>query len=109
MDTIEPVELQKLRESGRKLFLVDVRNPDEYAEIRATGTALYPLPEFDPGSVIEAHEAGGFDDEQIYVICRSGARSATACDHLEAAGAKAVNVTGGTLAWNAAGLPVENG
>ncbi len=109
METIEPAELEKIRSSGRKVFLVDVRNPDEYEEIRATGTSLHPLPEFDPEAVRKEHADGGFDEEKIYVICRSGARSANAAGQLEDAGMKAVNVTGGTLAWNAAGLPVENG
>ena len=87
METITPAELEKMRASGRKLFLVDVRNPDEYAEIRAKGAVLFPLPEFDPEAVKDAFEAGDYDEkDKIYVICRSGARSATACGHLEGAG-----------------------
>ncbi|MCR9141253.1 MAG: rhodanese-like domain-containing protein [bacterium] len=109
METIEPADVEKMRASGRKLFLVDVRNPDEYQEIRAKDAVLYPLPEFDADAVGEAFKAGDFDEEKIYVICRSGARSANAVGQLESVGVKAVNVTGGTLAWNAAGLPVENG
>ena len=107
METIDPVALEKIRASGRKVFLVDVRNPDEYEEIHATGAVLFPLPEFDPEEVRAALQAGNFDEDKIYVICRSGARSANACGQLEQAGMPAVNVTGGTLAWNAAGLPVE--
>jgi rhodanese-related sulfurtransferase len=97
-----------MRSSGRKILLVDVRNPDEFEEIRAKDAQLYPLPEFDPEAVRSAHQTGGYE-EKIYVICRSGARSATACGHLEQAGMRAVNVAGGTLAWHAAGLPVEHG
>jgi rhodanese-related sulfurtransferase len=108
METIHPQEVEQMRSSGRKVLLVDVRNADEYEEIRAQGALLFPLPEFDPEAVRAEHQAGGYE-EKIYVICRSGARSATACGQLEQAGMKAVNVTGGTLAWNAAGLPVEHG
>ncbi|MEQ9365287.1 MAG: rhodanese-like domain-containing protein [Leptospirales bacterium] len=109
MEIIDPADVENMRAGGRKLFLVDVRNPDEYEEIRAKGAVLFPLPELDPEAIREAHQAGGFDEEKIYVICRSGARSANAAGQLEAAGMQAVNVTGGTLAWDAAGLPVEKG
>lgn len=108
MEIIDPADVEKMRSSGRKIFLVDVRNPDEYEEIRAKDAVLFPLPEFDPEAVRKAHTAGGFE-EKIYVICRSGARSANAAGQLEETGMQAVNVSGGTLAWNAAGLPVENG
>ena len=44
----------------------------------------------------------------IYVICRSGNRSATATRALVAAGLDAYNVAGGMNAWTDAGLPVSH-
>ncbi|HBR57148.1 MAG TPA: MBL fold metallo-hydrolase, partial [Blastocatellia bacterium] len=42
------------------------------------------------------------------VICQSGYRSSIAASMLESAGfANVFNVTGGTAAWIASGLPVE--
>jgi rhodanese-related sulfurtransferase len=48
-------------------------------------------------------------DRPVYVICRSGGRSAKAVEHLRSQGIDAVNVTGGTLAWIEAGNAVETG
>jgi rhodanese-related sulfurtransferase len=45
----------------------------------------------------------------VYVICKSGGRSAKAVEHLRANGVDAVNVAGGTLAWIEAGNAVETG
>jgi rhodanese-related sulfurtransferase len=45
-------------------------------------------------------------DRPVYVVCRSGARSANACGFLRASGVDAINVTGGTLAWIEAGFDV---
>mgnify|MGYP001796146113 CR=1 FL=1 len=104
MEAMSPQEVQKLREDGRKILLLDVRNEDEYAEVHAKDVILHPLPTLDVDEVKEIHENGGYEDT-VYCICRSGARSQTACGQLEAAGMKTVNVTGGTLAWVAAGLP----
>ncbi|MEZ4316197.1 MAG: rhodanese-like domain-containing protein [Myxococcota bacterium] len=44
----------------------------------------------------------------ILVICRSGGRSGSAAAHLAQLGFEQVfNLSGGMLAWNAAGLPLE--
>ena len=52
-----------------------------------------------------------YPGEPLYVICKSGGRSAQACAAFAAAGFadQVVNVEGGTLAWAAAGLPVVKG
>jgi len=83
--------------------LVDVREPDEYEEARAPGARLIPLGEV-------ADRIGDFPtDTTVYVICKSGGRSARAVEHLRANGVDAVNVTGGTMAWIEAGHPVDTG
>lgn len=79
--------------------LLDVREPDEYAEVHAAGATLIPLGEL-PARAGEVPTSG-----TVYVICRSGARSARAVAFLREAGVDAVNVGGGTLAWVEAGLP----
>ena len=87
-------------------FFLDVRNPDEYEEIHATGTHLLPLPELDEQS-ITALNLG--KETSIYIICRSGARSMKACQIFNDLGyTDLTNVEGGTIAWHQAGLPVEN-
>lgn len=83
--------------------LIDVREPDEYAAVRAAGATNIPLSEF----VARASEID--PDQDIYLICKSGGRSAQAGEYLEQAhGWDGVhNVTGGTTAWVEAGLPHE--
>lgn len=83
--------------------LIDVREPDEYTEARAPGARLVPLGQL-PDRMGEIPT-----DQTVYVICRSGGRSAKAVEHLRANGVDAVNVAGGTMAWIEAGHTVETG
>jgi hypothetical protein len=55
-------------------------------------------------------ERNGLSGKAVYVICRSGNRSSKACEKFHACGLdEVVNVEGGTLAWDEAGLPVQRG
>lgn len=83
--------------------LIDVREPSEYEEARAPGARLVPLADV-PDRLGEIPT-----DRTVYVICRSGGRSARAVEYLRGNGVDAVNVTGGTLAWIESGAPVESG
>lgn len=47
-------------------------------------------------------------DRDYVTVCRSGARSGVAAWQMRAAGYKVVNMCGGLLAWQRAGLDVEN-
>lgn len=80
--------------------LIDVRSPDEYAEAHVPGAVNVPL-----ADVLAAPQR--FADQDLYVICRSGGRSATAADAVNAAGARAVSVAGGTAGWIDAGHEVK--
>ncbi len=52
----------------------------------------------------------GTKDDPLYLICRSGSRGRQACEQFLAAGYhNVVNVEGGTLEWERAGLPVVRG
>lgn len=83
--------------------VLDVRMPDEYEESHVPGAVLIPLPEL-PDRLADAP-----DGDPLYVICRSGARSRSACELLVAAGRSVANVGGGTLAWIESGRPVAIG
>lgn len=101
---IPAIDISALRpkvDAGEPLF--DVRQPDEYEEAHAPGARLVPLAEV-PERLDEFPT-----DRTVYVICRSGGRSAKAVEHLRANGVDAVNVEGGTLAWIEAGNAVEQG
>ena len=103
--TISPRELQRHRQAGKVVDLIDVRTPVEYVEIHVEGARLMPLDTLEPQAI-----ASGRNEEPLYVICRSGSRAAKAYEKLQAAGVENVlSVEGGTLAWEQAGLPVVRG
>lgn len=88
--------VQELKEKiDRKddFTLLDVREPHEYQISNIDGT-LIPLDDL-PGRTDELDK-----DKEIVVMCRSGARSANACNLLEKKGFKNVsNLVGGVNAW----------
>jgi rhodanese-related sulfurtransferase len=104
--TISPDELAKRRRSGKPVDLIDVRSPVEFREIHVDFARNVPLAELDAQRLAAGR---GENSEPLYVICRSGNRGGQACERLAAAGLPVVNVEGGTLAWDAAGLPVIRG
>jgi rhodanese-related sulfurtransferase len=94
---------ERLDEGAR---LVDVREPDEYVEGHVPGAVLVPL------ATVPDHVDAFTGDGTTYVICRSGARSMRACEHISALGladVDVVNVAGGTLAWQASGRATVGG
>lgn len=94
-------ELVKYLADGARL--IDVREPDEYAQARVPGAVLVPL-----GTVpdnVDAFRGEG----PTYVICARGGRSLKAAELVAAQGVEAVNVAGGTLAWIDAGHPTDAG
>lgn len=106
--TISPQELDNLRRAGRPLELIDVRTPAEFRELHVEFARNVPLDRLDPQAVRAERPAG--TSEPLYVICRSGSRGKQACEKLLAAGlTNVVNVEGGTLACEGAGLPVVRG
>lgn len=106
--TITPTELDELCRRGQPVELIDVRTPAEYREVHAEFARSVPLDSLDPRAVMEARNSPGH--EPLYTICRSGSRGRQACEKFLASGyANLVNVEGGTLAWEQAGLPVVRG
>jgi len=106
--TITPGELEAMRLRGSPVELLDVRTPAEYQEIHAELARQVPLDRLDPRKVMEARN--GRQDDPLYLICRSGSRGRQACEQFLAAGYQnVVNVAGGTLEWERAGLPVVRG
>ncbi len=86
-------ELQRSLEGPDRPFLLDVREPSEYAVAHVPGAVLIPLGQ------LEAHVEAVPADREVAVICRSGARSGRATQLLRARGRHARNVAGGMLAW----------
>jgi len=85
-------------------LIVDVREPAEFASVRAHGALLLPL------STFAVRYAELPRDRPLLMICATGNRSQAAAAHLLRNGwTEVVNVAGGTTAWVKAGLPVEHG
>jgi rhodanese-related sulfurtransferase len=87
--------------NARKILLVDVREPDEYAAQRIAGALLCPL------STLDALALPPDEPRRVVFQCGSGKRSAMAAQARLAAGApRAAHLAGGIGAWKSAGLPV---
>ena len=84
-------------------LLLDVRQPDEYRAGHIPGAKLIPLDQLS-NKLNELPR-----DREIICVCRSGARSGSAARQLKAAGFNTLNLNGGMMAWQRAGLPVQNG
>ncbi len=85
--------------------MVDVRELDEFNAVSVPGAILVPLSQIQRDG-LSAFSAAAVDPhtEGLLIICRSGGRSGMVC---EALGDNAINVEGGMIAWQAAGLPIN--
>jgi adenylyltransferase/sulfurtransferase len=92
---VDPVEVKAKLDEKDGLVLIDVREPHEWQICNIPGARLIPLGEL-PRRVHELDSAA-----DIVVHCKSGMRSAKACDFLRQAGFRKVrNMKGGILAWS---------
>lgn len=106
--TITPNELEAQRQAGETIELIDVRTPVEFRELHASIARNIPLDRLDPAEVHASRNGNG--DKPLYVICRTGSRAKKACEQIVGAGfPNVVNVEGGTIGWEKAGLPVVHG
>ncbi len=107
LPTISPKDLHARSLSGAPILLIDVRTPAEFRELHAILATNIPLDQLNPAAVAPLRAD---PDQPLFVICRSGSRGSQACEKLLAAGlTNIINVEGGTLAWDQAGLPVLRG
>jgi molybdopterin/thiamine biosynthesis adenylyltransferase/rhodanese-related sulfurtransferase len=94
--TITATELKGMLDRNENIFLVDVREPNEYEIVSIPGATLIPKGEFLSGAALERLP----QDKRIVLHCKSGARSAEVLAVIKDAGfSDAVHVGGGVLAW----------
>jgi rhodanese-related sulfurtransferase len=98
MKSVTPTEFSTIDGA----ILVDVREPNEVAEVRVDGAVLMPM------STFQEH-LDELPDGPVYVMCHAGSRSARVTQFLEQQGYDATNVEGGITQWQAEGLPVARG
>lgn len=95
---------ERLR-SARPPLLLDVREPEEFVGAlgHIEGSLLVPLDALER----RLPKLVGYAERDVVVVCRAGARSASAGAILKRVGFDRVfNLEGGMLEWTAAGLPV---
>ena len=95
--TITAPELKELLDNKPdEIYLVDVREKNEYEIVSIPGATLIPKGEFLNGNALGQLP----QDKRVVLHCKSGVRSAEALAAVKAAGfADAVHVGGGVLAW----------
>lgn len=113
---ISEVQIDELAAASEDALIIDIREPAEYAEGHIANAINLPR------GVLEFQLAGhpavassGTEPEQalqqlrsrpVYLICRSGGRSALAADSVQQMGLEKVySVAGGMQAWQDAGKP----
>ncbi|HEY0783560.1 MAG TPA: molybdopterin-synthase adenylyltransferase MoeB [Thermoanaerobaculia bacterium] len=91
---IQPADLKRLLDSGRKVNLLDVRTPMENEICRIDGATLIPIQDL-PRRVGELSREG-----TTIVYCHHGPRSTRATSLLRQMGFQARNLDGGIDAWS---------
>ena len=97
-EAIGPLEAQALIEAGA--HLIDVREPQEWEAGRAPQARHIPL-----GDLQQRLGEIPFDQTVVFV-CHGGGRSGRATQAFGDLGYRAINLAGGMVAWQDAGLPV---
>ena len=98
---MDPVEVKARLDAGEKLFLLDVRNPDEVVEHgKIEGAVNIPIDE------LEARLSEVPMDQPIVTYCMRGGRASRAAETLREAGYTEPIEFGGITAWKEAGLEV---
>jgi len=98
MQEITVDELKNRLDAGEQLNVIDVREPNEYAEYNINAK-LVPL-----GNIMsmQIDDLEPLKNEEVIIHCRSGKRSMQACMMLETMGFTNVkNVVGGMVEWQA--------
>ncbi|RJT24827.1 DUF2892 domain-containing protein [Chakrabartia godavariana] len=97
---LSPEDVKARLDSGRAT-LIDIREPDEFARSHVPGAQSYPLSGWEAAHLKVDPEA------DVIFTCRSGMRTAGACDRLAArVNGAAYVLSGGLDGWTKSGLPV---
>lgn len=104
--SLDPAALQDWLAAPDRPRLLDVRTPAEFTTAHIPGSYNVPLP------LLREHrdELRAHLDQDIVLICRSGARAGQAESLLAETGLANVHVlAGGVVAWESAGAPLRRG
>jgi rhodanese-related sulfurtransferase len=95
---ISPTEVKQKIDSGERIFLIDVREPEEHQITRIEGAELVPMKTVPVA--LGALEAKA-DDGTLIVFCHHGMRSANVVNWLRGQGVTASqSMAGGIERWS---------
>jgi rhodanese-related sulfurtransferase len=102
-ETVASKTLLAKQNAGENVFVLDVREPDEFKAGHIEGAVNLPIRSLaQNGSALPADKTA-----QIAVVCKSGIRAAYATMSLKLLGYKNVkDVAGGMMGWEKDGLPL---
>ncbi|MFF4894121.1 rhodanese-like domain-containing protein [Micromonospora chersina] len=104
--TLDAISLRELIDAGHAPRLLDVRTPAEFETSHIPGSYNVPL------DLLKEHRAElrNHLDEDVVLVCRSGARATQAEQALAGVGLPNLKVlNGGIMAWQAANAPIKRG
>lgn len=102
VSTLEAVQMINRQDA----LLLDVRESAEFKGARVAGSRHIALKEL-PGKLGELEK---FKNKPILLLCQTGNRSAQAAGTMKKAGfTQVATLSGGLMAWQQAGMPVEKG
>jgi len=91
---------------GEDIILLDVRTPEEYAEIHLENALLLPVGELSANTLAGIGLGENAKDKEIIIYCRSGARSKQAYDIMDSLGYTNIkSVSGGMVHWQEDNYP----
>ena len=97
LQEIDVHQLKALLDAGDPVYLVDVRQPWEFAIGHLPGSLLVPLPEL----VQRAREVQPPEGALVVTICHHGVRSLDAAFLLSRIGLRVASLAGGIDHWSA--------
>jgi len=92
---IDQSEVKKRLDTDKDVLLIDVRTPEEYAEVHIPKSISLPLNQLQTGISKIAKDKSA----ELIVYCLSGRRAASACGQLAEMGYLNVSNMGGIQSW----------
>lgn len=102
-NTLSAADAKQRLEGVAPLYILDVRQPEEFRNGHIAGATSIPLGE------LSARLKELPKDQEILCVCASGSRSSAATQLLTNEGYKAINLRGGMTGWQFSGFAVKTG
>jgi rhodanese-related sulfurtransferase len=105
---LSPADLARKLDAREPLFVLDVRNEEEYEAWRIPGSEALPGVNVPYFVILEDEEGelaklpwGEMEGREVVVVCAKGGASDYVAGLLRDRGVAATNLSGGVLAWRA--------